>query len=884
MSDLSKIVAQSSIWRSTLAQQDSDTHETERERLRSSFMSFRGRVSLLALEIAKDLPDLTVHDISHLDALWEVGSQIIGPNFSLTPAEGYVLGGSILLHDLAMSIAATPGGIDAMRKDVRWRDSLFAFFQANESRDPTHQEIESPGPEARQFALFSLLRQLHAESAERLAFSQFGTGASTQYLIEDTELRQTFGRIIGQIAHSHWWSLAEVERQFDRHIGAPHWAPSTWTIDPLKVACILRAADAAHIDARRAPSFQKIFSNINPASQLHWDFQERLNKSYVSDDALVFTSGQAFSLAEVNAWWLCLDTLRMVDSELRGIDSLLSDRSMVRFSARRVAGVDHPERLAQYIQTTDWHPIHAAVHLSDLPNVIRSLGGEELYGKNPTTPLRELIQNSNDAIRARRCYEGRQDTFGEVAVELIEDSGSFLLRVQDNGIGMSRRVLTQYLLDFGTSFWSKPQVQEEFPGLLSSGFRSSGKYGIGFFSVFMASDKVKIVTRRPDAAASETLVLEFGSGLNGRPILRPARRDEQLRDGGTVVQLTLRKAPHVKGGLLWQHFSEDDETTGDEATLLALLACCRRLAPTVDVKLTVTANGDTQTAIDAQDWIRAPGEELLLERCPEPFENKFSREDVREFAVKASDNLRVVNDAFGCPIARICITAADRSYALGEPTLAGAITVGGFFATRLQGIAGFMIGEATRASRDSASPIMPKAQLATWATEQAALVPSLYKDPESQASAAQTIRICGGHTGELPIAMHAGDWLNASQITELDLPNQIIILDWFLIEYELKHAKDLVFDHGVFITSASGLVSVFQDRSGSVYCSGFTKDDGLPVTLLGAVVEAAARRWNVQPTAVLAANNFEREHDVRIGQAVGKVISTKAYVVSKPES
>jgi hypothetical protein len=879
MSDLSKVLEQSSIWKTTLAQQDSDSHGTDRERLRSSFINFRGRAGLLALEIAKDLPDLTVHDLTHLDALWEVASQITGPSFSLTPTEGYVLGGSILLHDLAMSVAATPGGIEAIRKDVRWRDSLFAFFRAKESREPTDDEIESPGPEARQFALFSLLRQLHAESAERLAFSQFGTGASTQYLIEDTELRQTFGRIIGQIAHSHWWSLAEVERRFERQIGAPHWAPSTWTIDPLKIACILRAADAAHLDARRAPSFQKIFSSINPSSRLHWDFQERLNKSYVSDDALVFTSGQAFSLAEVNAWWLCLDTLRMVDSELRSIDSLLSDRSMVRFSAKRVAGVDRPERLAQYVQTADWHPIHAAVHLSDLPNVIRSLGGEELYGKDPTVPLRELIQNSNDAIRARRCYEGRQDTFGEVAVELLEDSGSFLLRVQDNGIGMSRRVLTQYLLDFGTSFWSKPQVQEEFPGLLSSGFRSTGKYGIGFFSVFMASDKVKIISRRSDAATSDTLVLEFGSGLNGRPILRPASREEQLRDGGTVVQLTLRKAPHAKGGLLGQRYSEEDKTP-----LPTLLACCRKLAPTLDVKLTVTENGNSHTAIDAQDWIRISGEELLLARCPSLYENRFSREEMRDFALKASKNLRVVNDSSGHPIARICITAADRSYALGEPTLAGAVTVGGFLASRLQGIAGFMIGEATRASRDSATPVMSATQLAAWATEQAAVVPALYQDPKSQASAAQTIRICGGHTGGLSIAKHSEGWVSVLEIASLNLPDQIVILDWFTSEYELKHAQDIVFDPGVFITNASGLPAVFQERNGAVYGSGFNKDNGIPVTLLGAVVEAAALSWGVELNTVLAANNLKREHDVRIGEVDGKVISTKACIVCKPQT
>lgn len=365
MPDLSKTVEQSALWIDTLCTRELDSHKPERDRLRTSLLSSRDRAHLPALEIAKDLPNLTVHDITHLDALWEVASQIVGRNTTLTPAEGYVLGGSILLHDLAMSVAATPGGLSSIQADPRWTDTIYSHFQTRHGRLPTPEEVVAPPEEARQLALFSLLRMIHAENAERLAFLQFGDGTSAQHLIEDTELRQTFGRVIGQIAHSHWWSLPEVERRFDRRIGAPHWAPAEWTIDPLKIACILRVADAAHVDARRSPSFQKIFTNINPSSRMHWTFQERLNKSYVRDDALVFTSGQAFSASESSAWWLCLDTLRMIDSELRSVDNLLAERSMPRFAARRVAGVDHPERLAQYIQTIDWHPIHAAIHLSD---------------------------------------------------------------------------------------------------------------------------------------------------------------------------------------------------------------------------------------------------------------------------------------------------------------------------------------------------------------------------------------------------------------------------------------------------------------------------------------------------------------------------------------
>ena len=68
------------------------------------------------------------------------------------------------------------------------------------------------------------------------------------------------------------------------------------------------------------------------------------------------------------------------------------------------------------------------------------------------------------------------------------------LEVADNGVGMSRAVLTGPLLDFGVSFWSTPGAIREFPTLLSRGFHSPGRYGIVFFSVFMWTDHVRITS------------------------------------------------------------------------------------------------------------------------------------------------------------------------------------------------------------------------------------------------------------------------------------------------------------------------------------------------------------------------------------------------------
>ena len=66
-----------------------DEFDTEREQLRSAFITFRNNTKFLVGRMASDLPELTQHDISHLDALWETASLIVGA-FNLTPLEVFV--------------------------------------------------------------------------------------------------------------------------------------------------------------------------------------------------------------------------------------------------------------------------------------------------------------------------------------------------------------------------------------------------------------------------------------------------------------------------------------------------------------------------------------------------------------------------------------------------------------------------------------------------------------------------------------------------------------------------------------------------------------------------------------------------------------------------
>src|SRR5437868_13213554 len=104
----------SPLWKQAF-QSKSDGLDAKRQLLSTAFTEFHQRVSYLVNQIHKDMPSLTVHDITHLDALWWTASEIAGEGYPLNPAEAFVLGGAILLHDAAHCIAAYPGGIDEIR-------------------------------------------------------------------------------------------------------------------------------------------------------------------------------------------------------------------------------------------------------------------------------------------------------------------------------------------------------------------------------------------------------------------------------------------------------------------------------------------------------------------------------------------------------------------------------------------------------------------------------------------------------------------------------------------------------------------------------------------------------------------------------------------------
>lgn len=504
-----------SLWKNSLDNEDKYGNHEQREKLISSFIKARDNAYIILDKIRTDFPNLTVHDINHVDALWRVASVIIGDNYYVNPLEGYVLGCAFLMHDAVLSYDAA-GGIDHLREQIEWKD-YYEDLRHEKSLNEKEILFETD---------FKTIRFLHARKAEDLYHQLFKrVDGSSFYIIEDKTIREHYGEIICKIAGSHHWNIDELEK-LDTQLPVTSEYPQEWRINPIKLACILRCADAGDIDDGRAPDYLFELLKIHGVSKNHWIAQNRLSQldsDINSPEKLLVKSTISFGEEDFAAWNVAYDAVKILDHELKSSNELLQKKGIQEFFAKSVCGASSREELSKYIHTVGWEPYDACVHISNVEDLIRNLGGEKLYGKEYKLEivLRELIQNSRDAIVARRKVDSAYN--GSIHITIKKEDVGIWISVMDDGVGMSVSTIKDYFLNFGKSFWGSDLAKREYPGLRSSGFKSIGQYGIGFYSIFMVAAKVIVKTRKYDSSLDDNLVLKFPNGLSLSPIVSHER-------------------------------------------------------------------------------------------------------------------------------------------------------------------------------------------------------------------------------------------------------------------------------------------------------------------------------------------------------------------------
>lgn len=726
----------SRIWTTALGPGSaSDEDCVYRDSLRASLAQVRRDADHLATRIAEDFPEFTVHDGSHLDALWPLIDLLASDSFKLTPTEAWTLGVAIVLHDLGLAVVAYPGGRKQLRKTPGWPDARAAALRAKLGRSPTREELGVEDPELDLAADATVLRQRHAERASELVDARW----DSESLLADPMLRNALGDTAGKIAASHWWSVEELATLGDEQ-GAPGGMPQSWTVRPTLLAVLLRLADAAHLDESRAPRFARVIRRLPARSAAHWEFQGRLRQPILDGERLKFVSSRSFPLEQAEAWWLCLDHLRCLDEELAATDSLLQAHALPRMEARSVLGARDPTELARVVRTDGWEPVDARAEVSDVSKLIQRLGGRALYGHTSLVPLRELIQNAADSVRARRAL---QSGFrGSIEVRVSLDGSE--LAVKDNGVGMDVNVLTGALLDFGRSLWESEELSTVLPGLQAAGFQPTGRFGIGFFSIFIWADKVDVISRAKNASAAETRVLSFFDGPGNRPVLRFGTTEEQLPDSGTIVRLRIREGEEEIKDMLNRQRGVGRQEEPDRG--LNLVEALGELAPALEVDLNAAVGDATAIPVlKGGDWLTLPGTELL---------NRINRWGLRPSGGPAN-RLDFVGPP-GKPAGR---AALDDGF-----TATGVLVAGGLRVGPAGKIAGILAVDGVDAARTDGTAVADPGDIAAWATRQAEQV--MATGGHGRQQIATMIHSLGGDPRSLPLAKTSEGYLDRDGILE----------------------------------------------------------------------------------------------------------------------
>jgi len=223
--------------------------------------------------------------------------------------------------------------------------------------------------------------------------------------------------------------------------------------------------------------------------------------------------------------------------------------------------------------------------------------------------LRELISNSSDALDKLRLEGLTQEKLRhfteDLHIRLEVDKEKRILWVWDNGIGMSRQEIIDFIGTIAKSgtkeFLSMLENREEkelSPELI-------GQFGVGFYSSFMVADRVELVSRK----AGEDEAWKWESSGDGTYSLEEASREVP----GTTVILHLKKA-------------DEEESVKDYADPFVLRSIVTKYSDYVSWPIRMKGEKEGEEEKEAEDEILNSRKALWMRS-----EKDVTEEEYKEF-------------------------------------------------------------------------------------------------------------------------------------------------------------------------------------------------------------------------------------------------------------
>ena len=510
---------------------------------------------LLLNTISHVFPHYSLHDASHSETILNNIVRIVGKQTidKLSIVDLWLLLAAAYYHDCGMVLFAED------KERILEFDTGFVNYVEDKQRDLSSpmkeyadlltvkdgklyysdMQLTVKSLEAVRFLMADYIRPKHASRSVDLI------GATSSLHLPGSPIPERIIRLLGEICESHTkptYAVLELPRVEYSGCG-------TADCHPRYISVLLRLGDLLDMDSNRVSDVLLSTLGSIPLDSLDYNATNRSITHLQIDEAYVEVKAvcKTYEVYDLMTSWL-----RWLNEEMTYVVSRWRD-IVPEMSYGYLPSVGTLDVRLEGYDTIDGK-VRPSFQI-DTSQAIELLQGAGLYD-NPAQCIRELLQNSVDATYLRIYRENPNISSLDEFVELCksyrievairrtytdEEYSYWDVEISDTGLGMDKNDLG-FLCRTGSS--GKNKEKQKLVSSMPDWMQPSGIFGIGFQSVFLVTDSVKLSTKKYNSGDAYEMVLNNPSGSSDGSILLKTVHNSD-RPVGTSLAFTIKESRRI---------------------------------------------------------------------------------------------------------------------------------------------------------------------------------------------------------------------------------------------------------------------------------------------------------------------------------------------------
>lgn len=421
-------------------------------------------------------PEYTPHNEDyHIANLFRIADIIFNEEkyYKMNIIELLLLIVSMYAHDWGMAVSKTERNAIAIHDNSQLNllDNEFEYFDAFVAKKYGNIKVEKEN-EIPLEIWQEYIRESHALRSAKRVENYFKNFSSS------------FAEAAGKICMGHWLEINEIS---DKNRYYKDSSVCGETINLRALTIYIRLIDLFDLGEDRTPYV--LWKYVNPQnefSKMEWKKHRALHPitcppyengrticiSGSTDDHRVYAALIDFKKTCDKYFRECSDSLAYMNDDRHKLDVCFLDWR---------------------IEARNFKPISIAFDF-ERERIFKVIS-DEIYNCHPYVFLRELIQNSIDAISFRQNVLERKliggDNIGYLYITVEKKEDNFEITFSDDGIGMDEYILRNYFSVLGRSYYTSSDFKNKQLDMVPI-----SKFGVGILSCFSISKQMEILTKR----------------------------------------------------------------------------------------------------------------------------------------------------------------------------------------------------------------------------------------------------------------------------------------------------------------------------------------------------------------------------------------------------